>query len=141
MKKYLPKTSSNPEGFTLIELLVVIAIIAVLAVIGIALFSSVQSRARDSKRVQDITAMSKAMEVNYVAGSGYPTAVSTAWFADQVIPTNPGPGGASYATNALNGTVFTFCATLENSTGNAASLTGTDLGTTGGGFFCKKNSQ
>lgn len=137
MKKYL----STPKGFTLIELLVVIAIIAILAIIGIALFTSTQSKARDSKRVQDITAMSKAMEVNYVVGSGYPTAVSTAWFADNAIPSNPGPNGASYATNALNGTTFTFCATLENSTGNATSLTGTNLGTTGGGFFCRKNSQ
>lgn len=137
MKKYLP----TPKGFTLIELLVVIAIIAILAIIGIALFTSTQSKARDSKRVQDITAMSKAMEVNYVVGTGYLTAVSTAWFADQQIPTNPSPGGASYATNTITASSFTFCTQLENSTGNATSLTGAGLGTTGGGFFCKRNSQ
>ena len=146
MKKYLPKLN-NLKGFTLIELLVVIAIVAVLAVVAIALFTGTQSKARDAKRVQDITAMSKAMEVNYVAGTGYissgisaPGTTST-WFADQVMPSNPTPGGAAYGTNAITVSSFTFCTTLENSTGNATALTGTGLGTTATGvFFCRRNT-
>lgn len=142
MKKYLPKTTNNPQGFTLIELLVVIAIIAILAIVGIALFTGAQSKARDAKRVQDIVAMSKAMEVNYVSGTGYTTTVSSAWFSDQVVPTNPSPGGAAYTTGTPTTSTFTFCATLENSTGNATASDGTGIGTTAtGGFFCKKNSQ
>ena len=140
MKKSLPNISKTPQGFTLIELLVVISIIAILAVVGITLFSGAQNKARDARRKSDIIAMSKAMEVNYVVGSGYPTAVSTAWFSDQAIPSNPGPYGASYATNTITTTSYVFCATLENSTGNYTGLTGATA-TTGGGFFCKKNSQ
>ncbi len=142
MKINLPKVSKSVRGFTLIELLVVIAIIAILAVVGIALFSGAQSKARDTKRVQDITAMSKAMEINYVSGTGYTTTVAGSWFADNIIPSNPSPGGATYATNTITTSSFTFCGTLENSTGNATSNTGGGLGTTAtGGFFCRKNSQ
>lgn len=161
MKKYLPslvqssefrvqrKKSTNYQlrtnnsfGFTLIELLVVIAIIAILSVVGVTLFTSTQSKARDARRVQDITAMSRAMEVNYKAGTGYTTTVSSAWFADNVVPSNPSPGGAAYTTGTPTTSTFTFCGALENSTGNATANDGTGIGTTStGGFFCKKNSQ
>lgn len=141
MKKFLPKSVNNLQGFTLIELLVVISIIAILAIVGITLFSGVQSRARDSKRVQDITAMSKAMEVNYVPGTGYTTVVAGSWFSDNVIPSNPSPGGSAYVTGTPSTASFTFCAQLENSTGNATTSTGGGLGTSIGSFFCKKNAQ
>ncbi len=145
MKKLLPTSTplsvNQTKGFTLIELLVVIAIIAILSVIGVALFTSTQSKARDSKRVQDIISMSKGMEVNYVTGTGYPASVSSTWFADGAIPTNPSPGGSAYNTTTLNSVNYTFCANLENSTGNATGGTGTNLGTTGGSWFCRKNSQ
>ena len=140
----LPRYNQNnkQKGFTLIELLVVIAILAILAIIAATLYTGVQSRARDAKRKADITAMSRAMESNYVVGTGYPTTVQGSWFADQVIPSNPTPGGAAYATNTITTATFMFCATLEGSTGNATASTGTGLGTTSvGGFFCKRNSQ
>ena len=141
MKKLLPKTSTNIQGFTLIELLVVIAIIAILAIVGFALLTQTQARARDSKRVQDIVAMSKAMEANYVVGTGYATVVQTNWFSDQIVPVNPGPNGATYATTSMTTSTYTFCASLENSTGNATSSTGTGLGTASSAFFCKRNQQ
>lgn len=134
-------TERSRSGFTLVELLVVIAIIAILTVIGVVLFSGVQNKARDSKRIQDIVAMSKAMEVNYVAGTGYQTTVSSTWFSDNAIPTNPGPGGTPYATNTITTSSFTFCAMLENSTGNATSSTGSGMGASTGSYFCKKNAQ
>src|SRR3989344_186706 len=129
MKKLLPKTTKTHEGFTLIELLVVIAIIAILSVIGVALFTSTQAKARDSKRVQDITAISKALEVNYVQGSGYPTAISSTWFADGLTPANPTPNGQTYGSAGMTTGSFMICAELENSTGNATSITGAGLGT------------
>ncbi|MCL5784708.1 MAG: prepilin-type N-terminal cleavage/methylation domain-containing protein [Patescibacteria group bacterium] len=147
MKKYLPQTINNPEGFTLIELLVVIAIIAILSVVGIALFTSTQQKARDSKRIQDIIAMSKAMEVNY-QNNVYPTTVSSTWFSDQTVPVDP-RGASAYASSGPSGTGslstagYTLCATLETSIGNATSTTGANLGTTGGanGFYCRRNAQ
>lgn len=131
----------HPRGFTLVELLVVIVILAILGIVGITIFTGTQSKARDAKRKSDIAAMSKAMEANYRAGTGYSTSVSTSWFADQIVPLNPGPNGAAYSTGTIGTASWTFCALLENSTGNATSNTGTGLGTSTGNWFCKKNSQ
>lgn len=146
MKKFLPKTSNNASGFTLIELLVVISIIAILSVVGIALFTTTQGKARDTKRVQDITAMSKAMEVRYENGV-YQTSFSSTWFADGQTPDDPtstkdytssGPSG----TGNMSTAGYTICASLENSTGNANNGTGSGLGATSvGAYFCRRNSQ
>lgn len=87
MKKFLPQTSSKPKGFTLIELLVVVAIIAVLSVMAFAIFSGVQSRARDARRRADVIAITKAYEAQKVAGTTtYPAPLLT-WFAGSVVPT------------------------------------------------------
>ncbi|MFH0937291.1 MAG: type II secretion system protein [Candidatus Daviesbacteria bacterium] len=63
MKKFLPKTSKNPQGFTLIELLVVIAILAVLAVIGLSVFSGLTGKGNDTRRSSDMKGVSDALEV------------------------------------------------------------------------------
>ena len=129
------------KGFTLVELLVVIAIIAILAVIAFTIFSGAQSKARDSKRVQDIIAMANAMEVNYKQGQGYTTVISSTWFTDLVTPSNPFPNGANYATSYnLTSSTFTFCARLENSVGNAEATTGPTTTSTGP-YFCRRNQQ
>lgn len=86
MKKQLPNISNNKKGFTLIELLVVIAIIAILATIGAAIFSGVQSRARDGRRQADIGAISKAFEANKDTGSVSYKAPLGTWFAGGAIP-------------------------------------------------------
>ena len=133
----MPKKS----GFTLLELLVVIAIIAILTVIGFTVFSGVQSKARDTKRKADIIAMANAMEVNYKQGSAYTTPLSSTWFTDLIIPTNPGPSGETYnTTHNLSSASFTFCALLENSTGNAIDTTGPTTTFTGS-YFCRRNQQ
>lgn len=59
MKSYLPKKSS---GFTLIELIVAISIVAILSVVGFSVFSNTQKNARDSKRMTEIDALTKAIE-------------------------------------------------------------------------------
>lgn len=141
MNKYLPKTSKNPQGFTLFELLVVITILAILGVIGITIYTGTLSKARDAKRKEDVNALAGAMEANRNPNTGYATVLQGSWFADGVTPTNPSPGGATYATNTITTSVFTFCATLENSTGNATTTAGGGLGTTTGGYYCKKNAQ
>src|SRR3989344_4328924 len=93
------KRTNNQTGFTLVELLVVIAIIAILTVVAFTIFSGAQSKARDSKRVQDVIAMANAMEVNYKSGTGYTTVINSAWFTDLVLPSNTLPGGANYYTS------------------------------------------
>lgn len=141
MNKLLPKTINNPKGFTLVELLVVIVILAILGVVGVTLFSNTQKSARDAKRKEDIGAIASAMETNYVAGTGYTTAVAGSWFADGATPANPNPGGTPYYTSGVSTAAFTFCALLENSTGNATSSVAAGMGATNGIYFCKKNSQ
>ena len=140
MKK-LPNIQNPNKGFTLVELLVVIVILAILGVIGITIFSGTQGKARDAKRKSDISAMSKAMEANYRTGTGYFTSVDATWFADQQIPANPAPNGTAYYTTSMTTAGYTFCALLENSTGNATTSVAGGMGTSTGTYFCKKNSQ
>ena len=55
----------HEQGFTLIELLVVIAIVGLLVTAGIVVFTSVQKRARDSRRKTDVNTLAKAYEQYY----------------------------------------------------------------------------
>jgi prepilin-type N-terminal cleavage/methylation domain-containing protein len=45
------------KGFTLIELMVVLAIIAILATAGISAYGGYIKKARDAKRLQDVSAL------------------------------------------------------------------------------------
>ncbi len=65
------------KGFTLFELLVSISIIAILTALAIVSYSSAQKKARDSRRIQDISSISKAAEQYYAqANYLYPTSIS-----------------------------------------------------------------
>ncbi len=86
------------KGFTLIELLVVIAIIGVLSTLAIVALGSARLKARDSKRVSDLTQVGKALELYYSTNNSYPTTItagqaisdsSTAYLS--AIPSNPTP--------------------------------------------------
>lgn len=71
------KTRGLAKGFTLIELLVVIAIIGLLASIIIASLSTVQAKARDARRMEDINSLQKALTL-YSSNSGtYPISTAT----------------------------------------------------------------
>lgn len=97
MKKLLPKTIKNPQGFTLVELMIVITIIAILAVIGLTIFTGTQARARNGKRRQEVSSISKALEVNRPSSSNvYPGQINPAWFVGNTIPQDPRAAGAKY---------------------------------------------
>lgn len=88
------------RGFTLIELLVVIAIIGILASIVLASLASTQSKARDARRMEDMSTLQKALAM-YMSDNGtYPIlvatttlsgadAVSTALVGAQTLPVMP----------------------------------------------------
>ena len=64
-------------GFTIVELLIVIVVIAVLAAITIVAYNGIQGRANDSRRLEDIKSIAKALELYKVNTGSYPNVVST----------------------------------------------------------------
>lgn len=62
------------KSFTLLEMLVVIGIIAILVTLGFTAYSTVQKKARDSKRQGDLKAFQSAMEQCYsINNFAYPS--------------------------------------------------------------------
>jgi type II secretion system protein G len=106
--------NKNQSGFTLIELLVVVAIIGLLSSIVLISLNVARSRARDAKRIADISQVGKALEVYYNDNSGYPAALTglqspvVYMGALPVAPTPPdNPIGGSACTDANNAYVYT----------------------------------
>lgn len=64
------------SGFTIVELLIVIVIIGILAAITIVAYNGTQQRARDSKRVNDITSIKGALLAYKSLNGVYPDSTS-----------------------------------------------------------------
>ncbi len=60
------------KAFTLIEILIVIAIIGLLATVVIASMQNAKLRAQDTRRIEDISSIKKALEVYMVEHSRFP---------------------------------------------------------------------
>jgi len=68
--------SRNKNGFTLIELLVVIAIIGLISTLAIYSINLARLKARDAKRLADMTQIQKALDLYYDKNGTYPEEVS-----------------------------------------------------------------
>jgi prepilin-type N-terminal cleavage/methylation domain-containing protein len=62
----------SKQGFTLIELLVVIAVIGLLASLILVALGSSRHKARNAKRIGDMTQLSNGLELYYATYKGYP---------------------------------------------------------------------
>jgi type II secretion system protein G len=95
------KLRNKRSGFTLIELLIVIAIIGLLASVVLVAVNNARSKGRSAKRVSDIRALQKALELYYSDNGSYP--VSNSFVFDCYLPTasynNYIPGMAPYVAN------------------------------------------
>lgn len=96
----LTKAKKNQSGFTIIELLIVIAVIAILALITINQYQGVQAKARDTKRITDISNIKDKLEEYYNENSGYPSQVSVANLPGMDAETIKDPKGVEIANNS-----------------------------------------
>lgn len=136
-------------GFTLIELLVVISIIGMLVAVAAVSFTSTQQRSRNSRRIQDMETLQKAMEmyasvgVTGITASGkgqYPTSVTATNLGMPSLPTDP--QGSSYSYNATTVSSYCFCALLEGTTNTGGNFGTSACGTpSGASHYCVQNQQ
>ncbi|MFA6250767.1 MAG: type II secretion system protein [Candidatus Shapirobacteria bacterium] len=137
------------RGFTLFELLVSISIIGILMALISFSFSSAQRKARDARRMQDLSGLQKAAEQYYgLANANYPAncsvGVSWAYGSQTILEAFPlDPKGVAYTASVCSSSAYCVCGAMEgnatagNSTG-ACVFSG--IGSTGP-FYCVKNQQ
>jgi type II secretion system protein G len=133
------------KGFTLVELLVVIAIIGLLASVVIVSVNSARAKARDSRRVSDVKALSSAIELYKDSNSGNAPASTGAIATDLAplvtanfvgkVPTDPKNTGTFVYTYSNTGSDDTYYIQFQteqaSSLGNATYYCSTSAGVVG----------
>jgi len=138
------KSFNLSKGFTLVELLVVIAIIGVLATLVLLQLGVARAKARDAKRISDVSQLRTALELFFDDNAGtYPTALSVAnlgeYFSAPTLPTDPVTNaGYFYAYNPAVAVVQFHLWTELERTNRAALSADSDLNSStwaGGNVF------
>lgn len=133
------------EGFTLFELLVSISIIGILTALAVVSFSGAQKRARDARRIEDMTTVQKAAEQYYSQNSYvYPSDTSMANWGGilEAFPLDPKGSGWTGYSYSLVGTTYCACAAVESITNGNSTDEDCSFGTgVNGPFYCVKSQQ
>jgi len=133
------------RGFTLFELLVSISIIGILVAVASASYGSAQKKARDTRRIEDLNGIQKALEQYYsINSSSYPNASDgkpSGLVPDyiQVWPANP--KGSDYVYSVPSSGTYCVGVSMDSPVGNCGSASCTGFVNSGGNFYCVKNQQ
>lgn len=71
-------TNAKSKGFSLVELLVVITIIAILSVVAYTAVGGQTIKAKNSRRMQDLSTIQSGLEAYFIQNSEYPATVLVA---------------------------------------------------------------
>jgi len=132
------------SAFTLFELLVVISIIGILIAVASVAYGGSQKKARDSRKIEDLNGIQKAMEMAYSQfGYTYPAtqAALVATGTLQVWPKDP--KGVGYS-GPMASTGYCICTAMDNLNGGnatAANCTSFTNDTNSATYYCVKNQQ
>lgn len=146
----LNKMNTRNKGFTLFELLVSISIIGIMTALAVMSYSGSQVRARNARRVEDMSMIQKAAE-QYYAGHSYSYPASSNAFytgTDKVMeawPTDP-KGAAPYVYTYTLGVpvpgTYCACAFMEGTNmGNSTVACGNFVNPATKNYYCVKGQQ
>lgn len=113
--------SKNPrrKGFTLVELLVSISIIATLTAILLPNFIGARERAKDSQKIEDMTAIKNALRMYYNDHQSYPPGTAITNVESAYLSPYMAPSGVGYTYSQTNtGDGFRIWAYLDSGQGD-----------------------
>ncbi len=80
----------SKSGFTIVELLIVIVVIGILAAFSLVAYNGIQAKANDSRRLNDVSLMNKALRLYKVDNGAYPNTQPNPGFSTFEISSDPG---------------------------------------------------
>jgi len=133
------------RAFTLFELLVSISIIGILIAVASLSYGAAQKKARDARRIEDITAVQKALEMYYSQnGFLYPNNLSLLTPGlMQKVPTDP-KGAAATCQYLYYPASGGYCACIcpeDRTLGNSNAPNGCPSAASPQTYYCLKNQQ